>query len=610
MLSRALSIFFLVLLMGSTTAYAQDERLTKARVLTDQKEYDKALALYKDLYKLNPADADVYKEYLAVLLLEKEYKDAENLAEKQSELQPQNPLLLIDLGKVYLAAGKEKKAEEQFDKAVQRLNGDDLLTTKMANTFIVIKQDKYAIKTYERAIELIRNPFLYGTPLARLYAKSGQIDKAVEAILNVGQVQMPGVEDTKSTLLDLLGNDPKNLLAAQKALIKQINNQPENTWYAELLTWLYTQKDDWEGALIQIQAIDERNRENGQRMLEFARTAKKEKQYDIALKTLNAVIELGAEQPMYTIARAEKLNVLMEQLQDNPSFTPGHITTLENEYRQFFVEFPQYYNTETLRDYATLEAQYAGKPDSAIALLQKAISQPSARREFNGWAKLQLGDYLILTGKIWDASLTYSQVDKDFREDRLGEEARFRNAKLAYYRGDFEMAQGFLSVLKASTSELIANDALYLSVLITENIPPDSNLVPLQRFAYADLLLFQNRDKDALTLLDSIATAFPKHPLKDDILMLHAKLEVKHRDYTKALDYYSQVYDPCKDCEQDDLLKDDALFRTAELYERILKKPEEAKKFYERLIEDYPGSTFVQTARVRLAELQTPAVLP
>jgi predicted Zn-dependent protease len=516
-------------------------------------------------------------------------------------------MLFIDLGSVYVAAGKEKKAAEPFDKAVQLINGDDILTTRMANAFVALKQENYAIKTYERAIEVIRNPYFYSTPLAKLYAKAGDMDKAVNIMLSVGPMQMPGVEDTKSTLLELLGTDPKKLQLAQKTLIKRINEQPENSWFAEILTWLYTQKDDWDGALIQIQALDERNQENGARLLEFARTARKEEAYDIAMRALDAVIEKGKDQPMYTIAKAEKLNVMMQRLQSNPAFKPEEVQALQKEYEGFFAEFPQYYNTETLRDYAMLEAQFAGNVAKGIELLQTAIDKPGARRDFNGWAKLQLGDYYLLTGKVWDASLTYSQVDKDFREDMLGEEARFRNAKLAYYRGDFEWAQGQLSVLKASTSELIANDALYLSVLITENIPPDSNLVPLQRYAYADLLLFQNKDKEAQQLLDSISQAYPKHPINDDILMLRAKMAVKHRDYTGALAHLKVVYEKFGE----DVLADDAIFRTAELYDQYLKQPEQAKSFYEKLILDFPGSTYVQTARARLSGLQTtPNTLP
>lgn len=608
LLYKALFVVLTVIGTGQV-ASAQADPIVQARMHVDMKDYAKALDIYKKLYEQTPTDFEVYGEYLNALIESKDYKEAEKLAEKQIALTPQNPMLLIDLGKVHLRNGKDKKANEQFEKAVERINGDDMLTTKMANAFAALNQDKFAIKAYERAIEILRNSFLYSTPLAKLYARTGDIDKAVSAMLNIGPVQMPGADDAKSTMLELLGNDPKKLQLAQKALIKRINEQPENTWYAELLTWLYTQKDDWEGALAQIHALDARNKENGQRLLEFARTATRERKYEIAVKALDGVMEQGKEQPMYAIAKAEKLNVLMEQLQHNPFFKPEEVTKLEQEYATFFQEFPQYYNTETLRDYATLEAQYANKPEAAIDLLKKAIEMRSARKDFNGWAKMQLGDYYLLMGKVWDASLIYSQVDKAFREDMLGEEARFRNAKLAYYRGDFEWAQGQLNVLKASTSELIANDALYLSVLITENIPPDSIMVPLERFAYADLLLFQNKDKEAETLLDSISVAFPQHPLSDDILMLRAKIAQKHRDYLQALHYLKQVYDPCKDCGKDDLLRDDALFRTADLYEHYLKDPQKAQVFYERLIVEYPGSTFVQSARVKLLELQNAATV-
>lgn len=592
--------------MNSIHLFAQDDLLTQARVYTDQKEYKKALEFYQKLYNHNPTDEAIYKEYLNDLIADKDFKDAQKLVENQQKLQPQNPLLLVDIGRVYIASGKSKKAKEPFEQAIQLLNGDDMLTTKMANAFIDIGQDQYAIQTYERATQLLRNNFIYGTPLARLYAKTGDIENAMNALLNIGPMQIPGIIDTKTTMLEILGNDPKKLQIAQKALVKRVNEQPENSWYGELLTWIYTQKDDWDGALIQITAIDERNKENGQRLLEFARTAKQAKQYDIAIKALDAIVELGKEQTLYTVANAEKMNVQMLQLENNPSYTAEDVTKLSKAYEQFFTDFPQYYNTETIRDYAKLEAQYNNNPEKAISLLKKALEDQNARKEFIGLVKLQLGDYYLLTGKIWDASLLYSQVDKAFKEDQLGEEARFKNAKLAYYRGDFDWAQGQLSVLKASTSELIANDALYLSVLITENIPPDSNLVPLRRFAYADLLLFQNKDKDAEALLDSISQAFPDHPLNDDILMLRAKLAIKHRDYQKALDDLKKVYDQYGK----DVNGDDAVFQTAQIYELYLKQPAAAKKFYERLIVDYPGSTFVQTARAKLVTLQDVNVVP
>jgi len=253
-----------------------------------------------------------------------------------------------------------------------------------------------------------------------------------------------------------------------------------------------------------------------------------------------------------------------------------------------------------VRDYAMVKARYAHKVDTAIAILEEAINAPNVKRNIAANSKLDLGDYYLLQGKIWDASLVYSQVEKAYKEDVLGEEARFRNAKLSYYRGDFKWAQGQLSVLKASTTELIANDALYLSVLITENMPPDSNLTPLLRFAAADLMLFQNKTQASDKLLDSISTAFPENPLLDDVYLLRAKIAEEEGRNTDAVTYLEKIL---KDYGED-VLGDDAAFKLGQLYDEKIKDKTKALQYYELLITTYPGSTYIQTARTRYQKLK------
>ncbi len=600
-------LVFIALVIGVTgNTFAQTDPLTQARDWAMKKNYEKAADAYAEALSNTPNDVDIYNEFLNTLIAGKEFKTAEKLVAGQLKARPHDPLLIIDMGQVFEAQGKTKKAEEYYDQSLQMLNGDDILTQQVAIAFTKLKREDYILKTYERARDLLRNPYFYSGPLARLYAKSGAIDKAIYTLLETNPGQNTHLEDTKATMLEILGSDPKKQQQAQKALIKKINDQPENPYYAELLTWLYTQKDDWDGALIQVEALDDRNKEQGERLLEFARYATKENANEYAIKAYQAIVNKGDALPYYSIALAEMLNVRFRQLQDDPAHKKETVATLEKEYAQFLQMYPHYYVTQTVRDYAMLLAIYADKAEQAIEVLKRVIDQPGNPKAFTGETKLQLGDYYILAGKVWDASLTYSQVDKAFKEDVLGEEARFRNAKLAYYRGDFEWAQDQLNVLKASTSELIANDALYLSVLITENITEDSNYVPIRRFAHADLLLFQNKDEEAGILLDSIMTAFPEHPLKDDILMQKAKLAVKHREYPKALTYLKEIQEKFGK----DVLGDDAVFRSGEIYQAYLHQNEDAKKSYEQLIIDYPGSTYVQIARTRLNELSGTPALP
>jgi tetratricopeptide (TPR) repeat protein len=564
---------------------------------------ERDLKTLRSLYETNTRDNSRYAEYFDALIRNKDYKAAIDLATAQQRLN-YNPTQLVDLGRAYAASGKEKKAVEQYDAAVRALTGEEMTTQQLATAFSAAGREDYTIKVYEQARALLQNPFVYAAPLARLYARTGDVPKAIEAIIVSGPGPN-GVEDIKASILEMIGDDDAKLQQAQKAMIRKINLQPDNVWFADLLTWLYTQRGDWEGARIQVEAIDARSKGNGQGLLQFAQLADKEGQHDIARKTLDAIIEKGTEHPFYTLARAQRLAIGQRMITEAPVLNKADVKTLEADYEQFLRDYPQYHASDLARDYAALEAEYNDSPAKAIRILEKSIAEPTASREFAGRAKLQLGDYLVLQGQVWEASLKYSQVDKAFREDMLGEDARFRNGRLAYYRGDFGWAQGQLSVLKASTSELIANDALNLSVLITENTP-DSNNAALLLFARADLLLFRHQYDAAIKALDSINTLYPKHPLQDDVLMLRATLAQRQGDFSKALEYLASVYTTYGK----DVLADDAVFRTAEIYDQKLKKPADARKFYEQLIIDYPGSTYVQRARARLAALDAAAGEP
>ena len=205
-----------------------------------------------------------------------------------------------------------------------------------------------------------------------------------------------------------------------------------------------------------------------------------------------------------------------------------------------------------------------------------------------------------MTGDIWEASLRYSQVEKAFKHDEIGQEAKFRNAKIAYYTGDFKWAQAQLDVLKGATSKLIANDAMDLSLLISDALAIDTNVVPLMIFAHADLLAFQNKDDLAMITLDSINTLFPNHALADDILYKKAQIELKHNKYNEAAAFYEAIVKNYGD----DILGDDALFKLADLNENQFKNLDKAKELYQQLLIKYPGSLYVIETRKRFRKLR------
>ena len=547
-----------------------------------------------------------FSPYLDSLIERKEYKHAEKLVqEKLKHADGLNyPLLLIDLGSVYESQGKTVKSKEQYDKSIEAINGDDVVTRTLARAFTDMEKYDLAANVYERAEKILMNPYMYVQELAVLYAKSGNLEKSADLVLTGLPGQIPNAEQAKTLLLKVINNDQAQLSQLQKILLRKINEQPENVFYVEILTWIYTQKNDWDGALLQIEALDARYNETGKRLLDFARFAVIEHQYEVADKAYADITAKGADGRYFLTAWSEQLGAGLARLKYDPALVRhGVVDTLLSGYDSFQLAYPSYDPGRIAGDYASVAANYGGDAERAISILQKVVYRDDIRRETIGALKLQLGDDYLLAGKLWDASLTYSQVDKEFKQDAMGEDARFRNARLAYYRGDFKWAQRQLLILKSATSELIANDALALSVLITENVE-DSVTYPLVRFAYADLLLAQNKEKKAYDLLDSIAKAFPKHPLNDDILMLHAKNEERHKRYDSALAYLEKIH---KDYG-DDVLADDAVYEMAEIYRNNLNDKTMAKAMYEQLIIEYPGSTFVQAARQRLYEIEHPAV--
>ena len=209
--------------------------------------------------------------------------------------------------------------------------------------------------------------------------------------------------------------------------------------------------------------------------------------------------------------------------------------------------------------------------------------------------KLSLGDFYLITGEVWESTLLYSQVDKDEKDSPLGEEARYRNARLSYYKGDFDWAQTQLEVLKSATSELISNDAIKLSVLIIDKLGLDTVATPMQMFARAELLMFQNKDSDAVGTFDSIMKLFPGHALIDDIEFEKAQMYVKHKEFEKAIPLLEDILKNFKT----GLKADDATFLLAEINEQQLHNKEKAMELYKSIITDYSSSLLVVDARKR-----------
>ena len=562
-------------------------------------EYDKAVELFEKLYKKDSGTDLYYRYLLNCYVVLKDFDEAEKLVKKRIKKNDTNPSLLVDLGFVYQQQGDVKARDKQFEDALELLPADQMTIRNVANAFVGYGEQELAAATYEKGRELLRQPGMFNFELADIYTRANNKAKAVENYIDLLSYNPGAIQSIKNKLQDRLSDDEWFDQVKTQTLVKIQKTNSEV--FSELLIWCYLQKSDYTSAFIQARALDKRNNENGFRVLELARAAGEEKEYDAAVDAYQYVIDKGRNSSVYQTAKQELLALRKQKVTTSYQYTQEDLDALMNGYNEFLREFGMSrYTVPTLLEKAQLQAFYMYDLDSAIATIETLLKVPQLDKMIRGQAKLELGDYYLLKGEDWEASLLYSQVDKDLGDAVLGEMARFKNAKLSYYQGDFEWSQAQLDILKGSTSELIANDALQLSIFIMDNFGLDTTLYPMQKYAEADLLFFQNKLDESLATLDSITFVFPNHSLADDIAYKRAHIYLKKQNIDEAAKYLQLVIDRYSE----DLLGDNATFELAELYEYQLNDKEKAMELYQDLILNYHDSVLVVEARKRFRKLR------
>jgi tetratricopeptide (TPR) repeat protein len=596
-------LLFAILLLGAVGLQAQESRL--AQQYYQDGEYEKAATLYSKLWEESKNDF-FFDRYVECLLSLERYEECEAIVKKEIKRQPKELSHYVTYGNVLERQYKDAEAEEQYKLAIKNLTPDQFSIIKLANAFTNLSKWDLAIETYERGAKLLNNNLIFAYNLGNLYQQKGEISKMIDAYLSSlseNPARMPSIQSVFQRGLQI--EDLTELQSQLYTRIQENQNAPE---LVEMLIWTCLQTKDYKNALRQARALDKRLNENGIRVYNIAQIAANDHDYDAAIAAYDYLVnEKGNTSPFYVDAKRRSLWCARTKLISGFNYTSEELRALEAQYEKFLNEFGKNQVTALIQvELAVLEGQYLNDLDRAIANLQEVVALPATIPGFatsvQAEAKLKLGDFYLIRGEVWEATLLYSQVDKAIPDDILGHEARYRNAKLSYYNGDFQWAQAQFGVLKASTSKLIANDALDLSVFITDNLGLDSTPVALMMYAEADLLVFQNRFEDANRKLDSLVTLFPEHSLEDDVYYLEAKIFGKKKDYARAAERYNRIIEKYPE----EIRADNALFELAELYENpnYLNNPDKAKELFEKIFIDYSNSTFAVEARKRFRQLR------
>ena len=604
-LSRYILILCVLLLStGKLDVVAQESQEQMAAYYYDNGELEQAAQLYESLYK-RTTNKFYYQRLYNTYLRLGEYKDALKLAEKRRKENPKDLYLYVDEGNVYLEQGQKKKADKVFDKAVDAITGNLAPIPDLARAFANVGRYDYALKTYYTVRSKTKNKQLYFSEIVGVYQAMGDYSAMTEEYFDLLDNQPGMMNSIQVSMQKTLQEAPDERLAngVRQALVQRVREHPNNRNYLEMMIWFALQQKDFAFALTQARAVESRfPDQGGDQLLRVAKIAYANEDYDVAAESYRLLQQKGKENPHYFESRVGELEVEFARINKNYTIDSKKFAALRGRYEEAIAELGKNERTVPLmRNYAQLMAYHGNDAQAAVSMLDDVLEIPRLKATLRDEVKLELGDMLLFAGEIWDASLLYMQVEKANKNDVLGAMAKYRNARLSYFNHDFSWAKSQLDVLRASTSKLVANDAMELSLLISDNMEDDSTYDMLELYADADLLLYRNLLDSAWDGFDAINKRVLSHPLFDEVLMKKAQIRMKQARYEEADSLLQQLVE----FYPYDILADDALMLRGELNEEKLGHPDVALECYEKILLDYSSSLYADRARKRYNELKT-----
>ena len=592
-------------MLVSALVIAQGQQFKLAQHYFQNGEYEKAAGLYKKLSDQAGYNEYYYNQYIECLMSTESYNEAIKDIQQTLKKRPRTLQLYVTYGNLLERQGKTEEGEAQYKSAIGQMGADIGRINALGNSFMRMTKYDLARETFEKGTEIAGDPKVFAYNLAEIYRRQNKAKQMIHHYLNSQMAVLERMSSVQNYFTKYL-NGVEEYEILRGKLYEKVQEQPDNIFYPEMISWVFITQKAYDKALRQARALDRRMDENGSRIYSLAKIAANDGDYATAIKAFQYILdEKDASSSYYFDSKKDLLDTKRKKIVYSGNYTKEELVTLKKEYNLFLNEMGRGKNTAFIMlELAQLEGLYLNDLDAAIKTLNFLIEMPGANNYVIANAKLALGDYYLMNSEIWDATLLYSQVDKQFKEDYLGEKARFRNAKLSYYIGDFQWAQEQFDILKSATTKLISNDAIDLSVFIMDNANLDTTYVPLALFSEAELLIYQNRRVAAFQKLDSITILFPKHGLEDDVFYVKAQEYTKENKYEEAAALYQRIIDEYPE----EIRADNAIWGLAQLYEYHLSKIEEAKELYQKLFIDYSDSTFSLDARKKFRFLRGDSV--
>ncbi|ESU29064.1 hypothetical protein FLJC2902T_11010 [Flavobacterium limnosediminis JC2902] len=583
--------FVYILLFFSLTVFSQNEQL--AQNYFDRGEFEKAIVVYEDVLKVQPFNYAVLQKTIACYQQLKQYDKAEKLIQNRIEKMKLDNLY-VELGYNYQLQKNQEKADKNYTIALEKIKENPNNVYGIAYAFEQKVLVEKAIQAYE--IGKTANPNLnFDYQLALLQGQLGNMELMTDKLLDFAfsnPLNLPMVQNQLTRFITEDASESFNAYLKKALLIR--TQKTQDIFWNRFLSWYFVQQKEYGKAFMQEKAIFKREPDNFFTIINLAKLAIQEDETETATEILNFILENTQDLELQMEAHHQLLAMEIEKAsaKDYP--------TLKEKLNLLLKKYGiSPYSLQLQIQSAHFDAFYLKQFEPAKLTLSKALELPLNNYQ-KAEVKDELADILLLDEKFNQAIIYYAQIEDDLKNDEIGHQASLKMAKASYFKGDFDWAQKQFKVLKSSSSQLIANDALELFLLISDNTVEDSTQVALKKFSRADFLLYQNKNTEALNAFKSILEQHKGQGVEDETLLRVGQLYEKQNDYAQALTFYQQILDNHKES----VYTDEALFYSAEIYRKNLQDAEKAKALYEKVIFNHQDSIHFVDARTNYRKLR------
>ncbi|WP_162126718.1 tetratricopeptide repeat protein [Flavobacterium phycosphaerae] len=575
----------------SFLAKAQSDQL--ANNYFDRGDFEKALLTYQDLLKTAEGNFNYFQRVIECYQQLQQYDKSQKALEERFDKYKQSNLL-VELGFNYQLQKNQEKAKKYYDQAIDKIKKNAAEVYGIAYLFEKKALFDYALLAYKTALE--KEPKMsFSFQMATLYGQQGNTDLMIETFLDESVKNPQNLPIIQNQLSRFMTEEVDTTFneALKKALLIRAQKTQDVIWN-DFLSWYFVQLKEYGKAFVQQKAIYKRDPNSFANIVNLGQMAIEDNDEDSAQEILTFVldntqdIELLVQSHSYLIEM--RINHALEK--DYPAITQE----LENLIKQFGVS-P--YTLSLLELQANFTAFHLNNPEKAKTILKNAMEMPINRYQM-AEVKMALADIFLFEEKFNQALIYYSQIDEDMGGDAIGQEASLKTAKTSYFKGDFQWASHQLKVLKSAPSQLIANDALDLFLLISDNTVEDSTQVALKKFARADFLLYQNKKSESLAHFQAILKENKGDVIEPVALLRIGKLYEKMGDFVKALENYNEIITK----HNESIYIDEALYFSAEIYNTQLHDPDKAKPLYEEMIFKHEDSIYFVDSRNKYRKLR------